>query len=715
MMPRGPLALLRLWLAWPGRLARRFEPSPAALPRDAPAPGSRAPLPPAALPTSPALLPLVSPAALATTPAVSPLLSPDPSPALSPPLPPAALATSPALLPLLSPDPSVVLSPPLSPDPSVVPSPARPPSTESALYAAAEGVAQWDSDGRLVAANAGVSALFGLRADDLAAGLAFHDFVLMLGEAGVYDGSEPDEIYTMATSLVRRRSAVTYDLPLSGGRAVRVSYRPLDDGGWVSSYQDVTEHRRIQAEVSFMQHHDPLTRLANRRAFKDRLHEALARVRDVAVLAVDLDRFKQVNDTLGTAAGDTLLQHVARRLNNCVRPTDSVARLGSDDFAVVLAPGSHEAAAAASRHLMGVLASPFEIGGRTVVTGASVGIAIAPADGADADTVLRKADLALHAAKAEGPGLCRFFEPAMEERMRVHWEIESALRDALLHNGLVLFFQPLVSIGSRAITGFEALTRWQHPRRGLVSPDVFIPVAEATRQIIPLGAWSIRQACQDLALLPLHLRMAVNLSAIQFGSDELVPTVREALADSGLPPGRLELEVTETTVMRDPARARAMLDSLRDLGVRIVLDDFGTGYSSLAYIRDFPFDKVKIDKSFIDDLGRRRGAEAIVRAVTGIAASLGIETVAEGVETEDQFRRVAAAGCDTVQGFLFGRPVPLELLPATLAAIDAQQLDAAGRLSHQAHLVEPGAPWGRLTSDNAGGADGATAAAPLSF
>ena len=553
-----------------------------------------------------------------------------------------------------------------------------PAAMDAALRVIDDGVAQWDASGRLVAANARVSTLLSLPPDRLTAGLPFRDFVRMQGEAGVLDPSDADDIFDLAMSLVRRRSAVTYDLPLAGSRVLRVSYRPLDDGGWVSTYQDMTEHRRVQAQVSFMQQHDPLTRLANRTVFKTRLHDALARLQDVAVLIIDLDRFKQVNDSLGSGAGDTLLQYVARRLTHCFRPTDAVARLGSDEFAVMLVPGSRDVAALAVRHVMQALAAPFEIGGRAVVVSASVGIAVTPADGTDPDSVLRNADLALHAATADGRGDCRFFEPAMEDRMRTHWEIESDLRDALAHNDLVLLFQPQVSIRSRTVSGLEALTRWHHPRRGLIAPDEFIPVAEATRLIVPLGAWSIRQACEDLALLPSNLRMAVNLSAMQFGSSELVPTVREALAESGIAPSRLELEVTETAVMRDPAQARALLDSLRDLGVHIALDDFGTGWSSLAYIRDFPFDKVKIDKSFIDDLGRRRGAEAIVRAVTGIAAALGIETVAEGVATAEQFRAVAEAGCDTVQGYLFSQPVPLEQLPAVLAAVDGGQCGDPG-------------------------------------
>jgi diguanylate cyclase (GGDEF)-like protein len=423
--------------------------------------------------------------------------------------------------------------------------------------------------------------------------------------------------------------------------------------------------------VAFLQRHDSLTRLPNRALFHDRLVEALARVRNVAVLFVDLDRFKQINDTLGSAAGDTLLQFVAGRLNNCVRASDTVARLGSDEFAVMLVPGSREAAAAVAEHVIEMLAASFEIGGREVGISASIGAAVAPADGDDADSMLRNADLALHAAKADGRSVCSFFERTMEDRMRARWEIESDLRTAIAQHALELFYQPLVSIRTGKVSGLEALMRWPHPQRGMIPPSAFIPVAEATRLIIPLGAWSIQRACADLTTLPQHLRVAVNLSAVQLGSDELLQTVRDALAASGVAPDRLELEVTETTLMQDAEKAATILNALRDLGVRIAMDDFGTGYSSLSYIRNFPFDKIKIDKSFIDDLGQRRGSDAIVQAVAWIANSLGIETVAEGVETPEQYRLVVAAGCDHVQGFLFGWPMPLATLSDAIAAIDA--------------------------------------------
>ncbi|HEY1931587.1 MAG TPA: EAL domain-containing protein [Acetobacteraceae bacterium] len=542
---------------------------------------------------------------------------------------------------------------------------------DAAFHNTQSGIAQWDAAECLVAANDRVAAMFGLRRECLQPGLSFRDFIGLSVETGHLDGRDADEVYALAMPLIRRRTPVTYDEQLSAGRVLRVAYRPLDDGGWLATYEDVTEHQQAQAQVAFMALHDSLTNLANRALLLDRLQEALARVGEVAVLFIDLDRFKEVNDTLGHRAGDMLLRFVASRLSNSFRQSDTLGRLGGDEFAVVLTPGSHEAAAAAARQIIDVLGRRFEIDGHDVTIGASVGIALAPADGADRDTLVKNADLALYAAKADGRGTFRFFEQTMQDRLRVRRALETDLRSAIALQRLELFYQPLVSTRTGTVAGLEALMRWRDPDRGMVPPSEFIPVAEASGLIVPLGAWSIERACADLALLPPHLRVAVNLSAVQFGSDALLPTVRDCIAAAGVAPGRLELEVTESTLMHDTARAVAVLDALRAEGVRIAMDDFGTGYSSLSYIRNFPFDKVKIDKSFIDDLGQPRGSDAIVRAVAGIANSLGIETVAEGVERLDQYRRVAAEGCDLVQGFLFSRPVPLEDVPRVVAAIDA--------------------------------------------
>jgi diguanylate cyclase (GGDEF)-like protein len=538
------------------------------------------------------------------------------------------------------------------------------------FYSADVGMVLWDATDRLTLANHRAAEILGVAAESLVVGLDFREFIRLVVESGHLDGCEVDEVYELAISLVRRRTPVTCDEQFSSGRVVRVSYRPLDVGGWLATYEDVTDSQRAQAQVAFLAGHDVLTRLANRTLFQERLGEALARVRDVALLYLDLDRFKDVNDTLGHPTGDVLLGLVGHRLNNCFRQSDTVARLGGDEFAVVLTPGFHDGAEAAARHVIEVLKRPFEIDNEEIVIGTSVGIALAPADGTNPHVLLKNADLALYAAKADGRGVHRFFEQSMGDRLQARRSIESDLRAAIAHDDLELHYQPLVRVGSEEVSGFEALMRWRHPVRGLIAPSDFIPPAEATRLIIPLGAWGIRRACIDLAGLPRNLRVAINLSAVQFRSADLVQTVHDALRAADVAPHRLELEITESTLMKDAEAAARIMREIRSLGVRIALDDFGTGYSSLSYLRKFPFDKIKIDKTFIDDIGKSRSSDAIIRAVTGIASSMGIETVAEGVESREQYDHVKREGCDLIQGYLFGRATPVGALPGVIERIN---------------------------------------------
>jgi predicted signal transduction protein with EAL and GGDEF domain len=366
-----------------------------------------------------------------------------------------------------------------------------------------------------------------------------------------------------------------------------------------------------------------------------------------------------------------------------------VARLGGDEFAVVLAPGSHVGAEAASRHVIEVLTHPFDVGSEEIVIGASVGIALAPADGTEPYVLLKNADLALYAAKADGRGTVRFFEQRMGDLLLARRSTETDLRSAIARDELELFYQPLVRVGTGDVAGFEALMRWRHPVRGLIRPSDFIPAAEATRLIIPLGAWGIRRACIDLARLPRDLRVAINLSAVQFKSADLVQTVNDALKAAGVASDRLELEITESTLMKDAEAATRILTELRSLGVRIALDDFGTGYSSLSYLRRFPFDKIKIDKTFIDDIGKSKSSDAIIRAVIGIAASMDIETVAEGVESREQYQRVDQEGCNLIQGYLFGRPTPIGALPGVIERINRGGI-IAGMPAKRRQLVSSG-------------------------
>jgi diguanylate cyclase len=448
--------------------------------------------------------------------------------------------------------------------------------------------------------------------------------------------------------------------------------RPIEhqDGrrAHVVAVRDVSERRRAEERIRHLAHHDALTDLPNRALLADRLAQALARTRrrgggggrgTVAVLCLDLDRFKAVNDTLGHPVGDALLRVVADRLRGCVREEDTVARLGGDEFAVVQdGLDQPEGAAALAQRLIEVVGEPYEVGGHQLVVGASVGLALAPGDGDGPDELLKKADMALYRAKADGRGTYRSFEPAMDAKLQARRLLELDLRKALVAGEFVLHYQPLVDLRSGAVAGFEALLRWRRPARGTVPPGEFVPLAEEIGLIVPIGGWVLRRACADAAGWPEEVKVAVNLSAVQFRGETLVPAVAAALAASGLRPERLELEITEGVLLRDSEATLATLRELRRLGVRIAMDDFGTGYSSLGYLRSFPFDKIKIDRSFVADVATSRDCQAIVRAVTGLADSLGIVTTAEGVETREQIEQLRAEACTEVQGYYFSPPVP---------------------------------------------------------
>jgi diguanylate cyclase (GGDEF)-like protein len=410
-----------------------------------------------------------------------------------------------------------------------------------------------------------------------------------------------------------------------------------------------------------MAHHDALTNLANRLLFQERLTEAIARVNrhgeSLAVHCIDLDHFKKVNDSLGHPVGDGLLRAVGERIKKCLRDSDLVARFGGDEFSIVQSPiaGPNDANALA-RKLIELISRPYELDGQEIVVGASIGIALGPADGGDADTLLRNADMALYRAKAAGRGESHFFEPAMDRQIQARRALELDLRKALGNGELELFYQPLVNVRSGGVSGFEALLRWNHPVRGLVSPVEFIPVAEDIGLIGPLSEWVLRTACVEAMRWPPNVKVAVNLSPVQFRGRGLVQAVVGALAHSGLAPGRLELEITESVLLSETEVNLATLHQLREIGAHISLDDFGTGYSSLSYLRSFPFDKIKIDRSFVHDLVARPDCMAIIRAVVGLGKNLGIATTVEGVETREQFELLRAEGCTEVQGFLFSVP-----------------------------------------------------------
>ncbi len=411
-----------------------------------------------------------------------------------------------------------------------------------------------------------------------------------------------------------------------------------------------------------MARHDALTGLPNRMQFHELLEKAvgdLTRTGTFAVLCLDLDNFKTVNDTLGHPCGDQLLQIAAKRIEGAVREGDVVARLGGDEFAVLqLVRDQPSAATTVASRLVEVMRAPIAIGDHQMPIGVSVGIAVAPADGADADALLKNADMALYRAKADGRGAYRFFEPEMDARMQSRRVLELDLRAAITTGAFELHYQPIVNVATNAVTSFEALLRWRHPDRGLVPPLEFIPLAEETGLIVPIGEWVLREACAQAAKWPANVHVAVNLSPVQFKNAHLVATVLSALSASRLAPQRLELEITESVLLQDSDATLAILYQLRGLGVAISMDDFGTGYSSLSYLRKFPFDKIKIDRSFIRDLADGGDSLAIVRAVTGLGSSLGISTIAEGVETAEQLNRLKAEGCTEAQGFFFGAAKP---------------------------------------------------------
>jgi diguanylate cyclase (GGDEF)-like protein len=426
---------------------------------------------------------------------------------------------------------------------------------------------------------------------------------------------------------------------------------------------DVTAKRQAEARIAHMAHHDALTGLPNRVLFHDHLEHALLSVRryndTLAVLYLDLDHFKNVNDGLGHPTGDKVLVAAAERLRKCLRDCDMAARFGGDEFAVLQIglAGPHEAGTLSDR-IVTLLSEPYDIDGQLVEIGASAGIALAPIDGETAEQLLTNADMALYQAKEDGRRTFRFFQPGMGVSLQARRTLELDLRNALGAGELEVYYQPLVTLATGVISGFEALLRWHHPLRGMVAPGQFIPLAEETGLIVPIGEWVLRQACAEAAAWPDDLKVAVNLSPVQFKKGNLPQVVFATLASTGLPAARLELEITESVFLAESKTNLATLRSLRALGVSISMDDFGTGYSGLSYLRAFPFDKIKIDRSFISELGESGDCMAIMQAITTLGWSLGIPTLAEGVETKKQLAWVRAAGCTEMQGYLFSRPVP---------------------------------------------------------
>jgi diguanylate cyclase (GGDEF)-like protein len=440
--------------------------------------------------------------------------------------------------------------------------------------------------------------------------------------------------------------------------------------------EEIADREELQARSQYLAYHDSLTGLGNRLLFKEELEQALTEVsaKTLAVLFVDLDGFKAVNDTGGHSVGDLLLKSLAAKLRDLLPPRDRIARLGGDEFAILqISSVQPSSSIALAERIIEVAAHPQNIEGHDVTVGASVGIAIVRPGEMNAETVLKCADLAMYSAKSGGRGTFRMFDPQMDAIAQTRRSLERDMRTALVQGGFSLFYQPLVNLQTRKVTAFEALMRWHHAERGSVAPSEFIPVAEEMGLIVQLGEWALRQACMEAVDWPDGIHVSVNLSPLQFAKGNLVSTVMSALASSGLPASRLELEITESVLLEKSDRNIRILNHLRALGVRISMDDFGTGYSSIGYLRSFPFDKIKIDQSFVRDVLVDEGSLAIVRAIAGLGVSFGMTTTAEGVETEEQMRCLSREGCIEVQGYLLSRPVPPAEVPGLL-----EQLKAAG-------------------------------------
>jgi len=531
------------------------------------------------------------------------------------------------------------------------------------------GLCMYDADNRLVVCNSRYAEMYGLNPEHTQVGTSFRAILEHRAKTSV-PSEEADGFVERRLKAIGETDERRYVVQeMTDGRAIAISYRSMP-GGWISTHEDITERRQVEAKIAYLAHNDVLTELPNRVTFREDMEKALARLepeRPLAVLCLDLDHFKAVNDTLGHPIGDALLQEVARRIRSVVRHDDSVARLGGDEFAVVQVGAEQPAGSTTlATRLIDAMAEPFDLQGHQVMISATVGIALAPLDGSDPDSLMKNADLALYRAKEGGRATCRFFEAEMDARMQARRALEVDLRKALALDQFELYYQPLINLTTDEVCGFEALLRWHHPQRGMIVPAAFIPLAEEIGVIRAIGTWVLRQACCDAMSWPDHIKVAVNLSPVQFEHGTLVLDVAAALGKSGLPARRLELEITEKVLLEDTEATLSILNKLRDFGVQISMDDFGTGYSSLGYLRKFPFDKIKIDQSFIRDMSVREDSMAIVRAVMGLGASLKMSVTAEGVETEEQLQRLRDEGCTEVQGYLISRPQPAIELAALL-------------------------------------------------
>lgn len=524
-----------------------------------------------------------------------------------------------------------------------------------------QGILLFNSQSQLIFCNHRYLEMYGLSLSAAKVGLQLRDLLDHHVAVGTIAGDVDDYVARLTTSIAQGET-FTHSKTLSDGRTFFDMNKPIVGGGWLATHEDVTERQRSEECIAHMARYDALTDLPNRVLFRERLDHEVKRVKRgecLAVLCLDLDQFKSVNDTLGHSIGDELLKLVSERLRGCTRDLDTVARLGGDEFAIVMTQMEQPSdAAALAKRIRNSIIKPYHIDGHHIVSDISIGISVSPADAIESGALMINADMALYGAKADGRGTYRFFEPEMNTRMKARRQLEMELRKAIVSEEFELHYQPLVDLQSNNVNAFEALVRWNHPTRGLIPPVEFIPIAEETGLIVPLGEWVLKTACQEAANWPDHIKIAINLSPTQLNNRHLLSKVTTALTNAGLSPHKLQLEITEFVLLQNTLTTLSTLHELRKMGVQIALDDFGTGYSSLSYLRSFPFDKIKIDRSFIQDLCNGAEPFAIVNAVAGLAKSLNMTSTAEGVETQHQMDLLQSIGCTEMQGYLFSRARP---------------------------------------------------------
>jgi diguanylate cyclase (GGDEF)-like protein/PAS domain S-box-containing protein len=544
---------------------------------------------------------------------------------------------------------------------------------DTAINNMTQGLLLFDAQARVVVCNQRYLDMYGLSREVISPGRPFRDVIAHRQETGSFAGDVDAYVADVVRDVGR---STVHVMHTADGRAIQISSRPVADGGWVATHEDITERRNAEEKIAHLAHYDALTDLPNRTLFRTELERELKRVErgaQCAVLYIDIDEFKGINDSLGHPAGDELLKGIALRLRGCVRGSDIVARLGGDEFAIVqTSVETHSDITDLVARIYEAIRQPFECLGHSLLTDASIGIAMAPRDGTDLDELLKNADLAMYGAKAEGRRTFRFFEPQMDAKVKARRMLELDLRHAAGDSGFTaggfeVYYQPLLNLRNDDVVGCEALLRWRHPERGMISPAEFIPVAEEIGVINQLGEWVLTTACHEAMHWPADTKIAVNVSPVQFRSATLALKVTSALATSGLPARRLELEITEAVLIRDDETALEILHGLREIGVRIALDDFGTGYSSLSYLQRFPFDKIKIDRCFVTDIAEPQGSSSIVQAVVNIASARNMTTTAEGVETIRQKELLRALGCTEMQGYLFSAAKPAAEVRALLA------------------------------------------------